>query len=32
MLQALLNLQGLPDSPAKKSLELMVDYVLDRLS
>jgi len=29
---ALDNLKGLPDSPAKRSLELMVEYVLDRLS
>jgi all-trans-nonaprenyl-diphosphate synthase len=29
---ALENLTGLPDSPAKRSLELMVEYVLDRLS
>lgn len=31
-MQALSNLHSLPDGPAKKSLELMVEYVLDRLS
>lgn len=31
-MQALDSLKGLPDCPAKRSLELMVDYVLDRLS
>ena len=30
-LQALEALQCLPASPAKRSLEMMVDYVLDRL-
>lgn len=29
--QALDALQCLPSSPAKRSLEMMVDYVLDRL-
>jgi geranylgeranyl pyrophosphate synthase len=29
--QALDALQCLPPSPAKRSLEMMVDYVLDRL-
>ena len=30
--QALLSLQCLPACPAKRSLELMVEYILDRLS
>jgi len=28
---ALSSLEGLPDSPSKRSLQMMVDYVLDRL-
>ena len=30
--QALVSLQCLPACPAKRSLELMVEYILDRLS